>query len=304
RRQPRAERAGQPTSPLHLLSQTRWNTEVASSSTPRMAAHNPRAGAVVLRVPPPTSRAEERRLEVCRMATSTSLPGRLRELEQEFSDLAGELEDSPQKRALSLLHGIVLEMWRTVDRDRLPDLALATAREDVANLWRSAPAMEGEAVNEPLAPGTQAPEFTLPDANGNLVRLSDFRGKPVVLVFYPLDWSPGCSQQLDLYQQELEEFTKRGAELVAVSVDSVYSHGAWAAVRGLEIPLLSDFHPKGEVAKLFNVWRDQDGFSERALYVIDGDGVIAYSHVSPYLHHIPDLDELLDAIELAQKVAA
>jgi peroxiredoxin len=238
------------------------------------------------------------------MATTTSLPGRLAELEREFGELAGELEDSPEKRALSLLHGIVLEMWRTVDRDRLPDLGLTTAREDVANLWRSAPAMEGEAVNEPLAPGTQAPEFTLPDANGNPVKLSDFRGKPVVLVFYPLDWSPGCSQQLDLYQQELEEFRKRGAELVAVSVDSVYSHGAWAAVRGLEIPLLSDFNPKGEVARLYNVWREQEGFSERALYVIDAEGVIVYSHVSPYLHHIPDLDELLDAIELAQKVAA
>jgi len=250
------------------------------------------------------------------MATSTSLPGRLRELEQEFSDLAGELEDSPQKRALSLLHGIVLEMWRTVDRDRLPDLALATAREDVANLWRSAPAMEGEALNEPLAPGTKAPEFTLPDANGNTVSLSDYRGKPVVLVFYPLDWSPGCSQQLDLYhqelgeftsrlyQQELGEFTSRGAQLIGISVDSVYSHGAWAAVRGLEIPLLSDFNPKGEVARRYQVWRQQDGFSERALYVIDGEGVIVYSHVSPYLHHIPDLDELLDAVELAQKVAA
>ena len=238
------------------------------------------------------------------MATTTSLPGRLEELEREFGELAGELEESPQKRALSLLHGFVLEMWRTVDRDRLPDFGLTTAREDVANLWRSAPAMEGEAVNEPLAPGTKAPAFTLPDANGNPVKLSDFRGKPVVLVFYPLDWSPGCSQQLDLYQQELEEFRKRGAELVAVSVDSVYSHGAWAAVRGLEIPLLSDFHPKGEVARLYNVWRDQDGFSERALYVIDAEGVIVYSHVSPYLHHIPDLDDLLDAIELAQKVAA
>jgi peroxiredoxin len=237
------------------------------------------------------------------MASTTS-PGRLEELEREFAELANELEDSPQKRALSLLHGIVLEMWRTVDRDRLPDLGLTTAREDVANLWKSAPAMEGEAVNEPLAPGTKAPEFTLPDATGKPVSLGDFRGKPIVLVFYPLDWSPGCSQQLDLYQQELEELRKRGAEVVAVSVDSVYSHGAWAAVRGLEIPLLSDFHPKGEVAKLFNVWRDQDGFSERALYVIDGDGVIVYSHVSPYLHHIPDLDELLDAVELAQKVAA
>jgi peroxiredoxin len=237
------------------------------------------------------------------MASTTS-PGRLEELEQEFGELASQLEESPEKRALSLLHGIVLEMWRTVDRDRLPDLGLTTAREDVANLWKSAPAMEGEAVNEPLAPGTKAPEFTLPDATGKPVGLGDFRGKPLVLVFYPLDWSPGCSQQLDLYQQELEELRKRGAEVVAVSVDSVYSHGAWAAVRGLEIPLLSDFHPKGEVAKLFNVWRDQDGFSERALYVIDGDGVIVYSHVSPYLHHIPDLDELLDAVELAQKVAA
>jgi peroxiredoxin len=195
-------------------------------------------------------------------------------------------------------------MWRTVDRDRLPDLGLATAREDVANLWKSAPAMEGEAVNEPLAPGAKAPEFTLPDASGTPVSLSDFRGKPVVLVFYPLDWSPGCSQQLDLYQQELDEFAKRGAQLIAVSVDSVYSHGAWAAVRGLDIPLLSDFNPKGEVAKLYNVWRDKDGFSERAIYVIDADGTIVYSHVSPYLHHIPDLDELLDAVELAQKVVA
>jgi peroxiredoxin len=238
------------------------------------------------------------------MAMTTSLPGRLEELEQEFAALAGALEESPQKRALSLLHGLVLEMWRTVDRDRLPDLGLTTAREDVANLWKSAPAMEGEAVNEPLAPGTKAPAFTLPDGNGNQVSLADFRGKPLVLVFYPLDWSPGCSQQLDLYQQEIEEFTSRGAQLVGISVDSVYSHGAWAAVRGVEIPLLSDFHPKGEVAKLYKVWRERDGFSERALYVIDAEGVIVYSHVSPYLHHIPDLDELLDAVELAQKVAA
>lgn len=238
------------------------------------------------------------------MTMSTSVPARLEELEQEFAELASQLEESPEKRALSLLHGLVLEMWRTVDRDRLPDLGLTTAREDVANLWKTAPAMEGEALNEPLAPGTKAPEFALPDATGKTVNLTDFRGKPLVLVFYPLDWSPGCSQQLDLYQQELEEFTKRGAEVVAISVDSVYSHGAWASVRGLEIPLLADFHPKGDVARLYNVWRDKDGFSERALYVIDGDGVIVYSHVSPYLHHIPDLDELLDAVELAQAVVA
>ncbi len=238
------------------------------------------------------------------MVTTTPLPGRLEELEHEFDELATQLADSPQKRALSLLHGIVLEMWRTVDRDRLPDLGLSTGREDVAHLWRSAPAMENEAVNEPLAPGKKAPEFTLLDANGTAVSLKDFRGKPVVLVFYPLDWGPGCSRQLDLYQQELDEFRKRGTELLAISVDSVYSHGAWAAVRGLQIPLLSDFNPKGDVARRYRVWRGQDGFSERALYVIDAEGVIVYSHVSPHLHHIPDLDELLDAVELAQAVTA
>lgn len=234
------------------------------------------------------------------MATTTSLPGRLEELEREFAELASELEDSPQKRALSLLHGIVLEMWRTVDRDRLPDLGLTTAREDVANLWKSAPAMEGEAVNEPLAPGTKAPEFTLPDGNGNQVSLADFRGKPVVLVFYPLDWSPGCSQQLDLYQQEIEEFERRGAQILAVSVDSVYSHGAWAAVRGISFPLLADFHAKGEVSRRYGVWREGDGFSERALYVIDPQGRIAWAHVSPYVHHIPDIYELLEAVDRAR----
>ena len=88
------------------------------------------------------------------------------------------------------------------------------------------------------------------------MRLEDLRGRPVVIVFYPLDWSPGCSQQLDLYQQELDEFRARGAELVAISVDSLYSHGAWAAVRGITFPLLADFHPKGEVARAYSVWRE------------------------------------------------
>jgi len=127
-----------------------------------------------------------------------------------------------------------------------------------------------------LAVGERAPDFALPDAEGRLVRLSDFRGRPVVLAFYPLDWSPGCSQQLDLYQAELEEFHKRGAVLLGILVDSLYSHGAWAFVRGLIFPLLSDFHPKGEVARRYRVWREADGFSERALYVVDGEGVIPF----------------------------
>jgi peroxiredoxin len=84
---------------------------------------------------------------------------------------------------------------------------------------------------------------------------------------------------------------------VAISVDSLYSHGAWAAVRGITFPLLADFHPKGEVARAYSVWREPDGFSERALYVIDADGTIAYSQVTPYVHHVPDIYELFGALD-------
>jgi peroxiredoxin len=157
--------------------------------------------------------------------------------------------------------------------------------------------MEGDAVCTPLPVGDAAPDFALPDANGRIIRLSDYRGRPVVLAFYPLDWSPGCSRQLDLYQQDIEEFRQRGVEVVGISVDSVYSHGAWAAVRGLTFPLLADFNPKGEVARRYSVWRDRDGFSERALYVIDGNGIIRYAHVSPKLQHVPDIYELLDVLD-------
>src|SRR2546427_804109 len=111
--------------------------------------------------------------------------------------------------------------------------------------------------------------------------------------------SPGCSQQLDLYQHDLAEFTQRGAILLGISVDSIYSHGAWAAVRGITFPLLADFHPKGAVAQSYRVYRDRDGFSERALYVVDADGVIRYSHVSPFLNHVPDIRELLGALDRA-----
>ncbi|WP_239619945.1 redoxin domain-containing protein [Bradyrhizobium sp. I71] len=118
-----------------------------------------------------------------------------------------------------------------------------------------------------------------------------------MLAFYPLDWSPGCSRQLDVYQHELEEFQRRGVELVGISVDSLYSHGAWSAVRGLSFPLLSDFNPKGEVARSYRVWREAEGFSERALYVVDADGIIRYAHVSPKLQHVPDIYELFEVLD-------
>ena len=232
---------------------------------------------------------------------------RLHELEEQFATLGESIEDSPVKEALSVLHAIVQEMGArdigggegmAMGGGHGADMAPAgRTLDDIATLYQHAPAMEGTAESAGLSVGTEAPDFALPDANGEVVRLSDFRGRPVVLVFYPLDWSPGCSRQLDLYQAELEEFTRRGVEIVGISVDSIYSHGAWAAVRGITFPLLADFHPKGEVAKRYGVWRESDGFSERALFVVDGDGTIRYAHVSPFIHHLPDIYELYAALD-------
>lgn len=238
------------------------------------------------------------------MHTNTSQPSqeelyprRLHDLEQRFGTLFKELPDSPQKEALSVLHGMMLESWRQLRRSSSPLSERGLTIGDIADLYRHAPKMEGERRNTPLAPGTLAPDFALPDASGHIVRLAEYRGRPTVLVFYPLDWSPGCSQQLDLYQRELDEFERRDARIVGISVDSVYSHGAWAAVRGIRFPLLADFNPKGQVARQYQVYRDDDGFSERALYVLDERGIIRYSHVSPFLHHVPDIYELFAALD-------
>jgi peroxiredoxin len=123
----------------------------------------------------------------------------------------------------------------------------------------------------------------------------------VVLAFYPLDWSPACSDQLSLYQSELREFERMNTQLIAVSVDSIYSHGAWAAVRGITFPLLSDFNPKGEAARRYKVFRDSDGFAERALYLIDANGNIRYKTISPELDHIPDIYELFEHLQAIQE---
>jgi len=219
---------------------------------------------------------------------------RFSELEEHFLELEPSIPEGPEKEAIALLHAMIQEAPRhPAGRAAGGEPTL----QDVANLYKSAPPMDGKAENLPLPVGTPAPDFALRDAKGETVRLSDFRGRPVVLVFYPLDWSPTCSDQLSLYQSELEEFQRLGAQVVGISVDSIYSHGAWAAVRGITFPLLADFHPKGEVARRYQVWREADGFSERALYVIDGDGIIRYSHVSPELHKIPDIYELFEVLE-------
>jgi peroxiredoxin len=235
-----------------------------------------------------------------KMDQSTMRQLRFRELQESFSQLEAEIPDSPVKQALALLHAMVQESLRG---DNLPGTATPKAEassqklEQLRSYHKQAPAMEGDSQSEGLGVGLVAPDFVLPDAHGKAVRLSDFRGKPVVLVFYPLDWSPACSDQLSLYQMELEEFRKRGAELLAISVDSIYSHGAWALLRDLQFPLLSDFEPKGAAARLYDVYREQDGFSDRALFIIDAEGIIRYKHVSPKLHQIPDIYELFDALE-------
>lgn len=220
--------------------------------------------------------------------------GRLAELETRYQELAARIEDSPTKEAVSVLHGIIHEFQRV--NDQSTNGATGSPREsmpvDVANLHRTAPSMAGEAQNEPLPVGSVAPEFTLRDAANREVSLRDFRGKPVVLAFYPLDWSPTCSDQLSLYQSELGAFERFGATVVGISVDSIYSHGAWAAVRGITFPLLADFERKGAVARRYQAYRASDGFSERALYVVDGDGLIRYARIAPRLDHVPDIDEL------------
>jgi peroxiredoxin len=230
---------------------------------------------------------------------------RLNDLESAFVALEQRLPAGPAKDAFSILHGMVQELWRNAHPGMAPTEAQGLTIEDIANLYKTAPSMDGPAENTPLPVGTPAPDFSLPDASGRLISLADFRRRPLVLVFYPLDWSPTCSDQLSLYQAEREEFEKRGAQLVAISVDSIYSHGAWAAVRGLTFPLLADFEPKGAVARRYHVYRERDGFSERALYVIDSDGVIRYAHVSPHLSHVPDIEELYRTLDgLATPLAA
>jgi peroxiredoxin len=228
---------------------------------------------------------------------------RLQDLESRFMDLDKKIKDSPEKEAISVLHAMFQETLRNIapDSEYSQHHADGKSLDDIANLYKHAPEMKGNAENGGLEVGIKAPDFSLPDASKRTVRLSDFRGKNVILCFYPLDWSPACSDQLSLYQSDLKEFERCNTQLLCISVDNIYSHGAWAAVRGLTFPLLSDFHPKGEVAKLYNVWRQTDGFSERALYVVDPTGIIRYKIVSPHLDNIPDIYELLDQVRLPEK---
>jgi peroxiredoxin len=137
--------------------------------------------------------------------------------------------------------------------------------------------------------GAPAPDFTLPDQDGKPVSLADFRGRPLLLAFYPADFSPVCTDQLSIYQDALGEFESRGVQLVAISVDGAFCHKAFQKHLNLTIPLLADFHPKGEVARAYGLWSDEYGVSGRALVLIDPEGTVEWSYRSPPLEY-PETD--------------
>jgi peroxiredoxin len=151
-----------------------------------------------------------------------------------------------------------------------------------------------------IGPGTPAPDFSLPDQDGNIVKLEDLRGQTTVLVFYPLDFSPVCTDQLNVYQEVLGELEDNGTKLIGISVDSAFSHKAFQDHLGISIPLLADFHPKGEVARAYGVYVDERGHSARALVMIGPDLDVEWSYLSKTPLEVPGANLIFDALHEQQ----
>jgi len=147
-----------------------------------------------------------------------------------------------------------------------------------------------------LKKGDVAPEFTLFATPDQKISLQEFKGRNVILAFYPADWSPVCSDQMALYNEMIKYFKKFDADIFGISVDSKWCHLAFEQSRNLHFPLLADFEPKGEVSKQYGVYNEEEGESKRALFVIDKEGVIAWSYLSPTAIN-PGADGILDALE-------
>jgi len=147
-----------------------------------------------------------------------------------------------------------------------------------------------------LSHGDAAPDFNLRSTPDQWLKLSELRGRPVILAFYPADFSPVCSDQMALYNEILPEFHALGAALVGISVDGAWCHEAFMRDRKLHFPLLADFEPKGAVARLYGAYRDGEGICERALFVIDSEGIIYWSYVSPVGVN-PGADGIISALE-------
>jgi len=148
-----------------------------------------------------------------------------------------------------------------------------------------------------IEPGSPAPDFTLSDQDGRQVSLEDLRGKRTVLVFYPMDFSPICTDQLNVYQEVLAELQEREAELLGISVDSAFAHKAFQDHLGIGFPLLADFHPKGEVARRYGVYIEERGHSHRALVMVGPDLEVTWSHQSPSPLEVPGANLIFDALE-------
>ena len=151
-----------------------------------------------------------------------------------------------------------------------------------------------------LAPGTTAPDFTLSVTPDQKLSRRDLRGRPVILAFYPADWSPVCGDQMALYNEILPEFRRLNAELLGISVDGVWCHAAFTRQQKLHFPLLADFEPKGAVAQKYGAYRKIEGVAERALFVIDHAGIIQWSYCSPIAIN-PGADGIIEALERLRK---
>jgi peroxiredoxin len=147
-----------------------------------------------------------------------------------------------------------------------------------------------------LAPGTLAPDFQLNCTPDQKLTLSELRGKKIILVFYPADWSPVCSDELSLYNETLKIFSRHSAQLIGISVDSKWCHLAFSDSRKFHFPLLADFEPKGAVSRLYEVYDEKEGESQRALYVIDEKGIICWNYLSPVGIN-PGADGILNVLE-------
>lgn len=151
-------------------------------------------------------------------------------------------------------------------------------------------------MGNPIPQGATAPEFSLQRTPDQKLALSDLRGRPVVLVFYPADFSPVCGDELDLFNEVWPEFQRFRAEVLGLSVDGAWCHAAYAREHNLRFPLLADFEPKGGVARQYGVYREDDGVSERALFVVGADGRVAWRYVSPIAVN-PGAEGVLEALE-------
>ncbi len=148
----------------------------------------------------------------------------------------------------------------------------------------------------PISVGQAAPEFTLKDQSQKEVKLSDFKGKKnVVLMFYPLDWSPVCTNEHACVVNDMKKFDSLDAQILGLSVDSVWSHKAYAEKMGINYPLLADFQPRGAVADKFGMFLADKGITGRAIAIINKDGNVAWFKQYD-IPTLPAIDEVAQAL--------